>query len=844
MIRRRIVIRMAWREMRGAWRQFAAFFTSVALGVAAVVAVGTFAANLDRALTREGRALLGGDLEVRSARPLGPDAEAALEGLRRGGAAVVRVRELPGMARGPSGATALVALKAVEDGYPLYGALETEPRAPVAALLAGGGAVVGEDLLSRLRLRVGDRLEIGRAGFRIAGVVRREPDRPASLLALGPRVLIASGDLERTGLLQFGSRLRARALIRLPAGADPGAAREALARGIADPGVQIAGFEEAQPGLRRFFTQFASYLGLVGLASLLVGGIGVASAVATFVRRQLATIATLKVLGAGSRELLGIYLAQTQAVGVAAGLAGAALGSALQPALVRVAAGFVPLAIDPVPDPWTLLRGLALGGLTGLLCALWPLLEVRAVPPSLILRQDVEPERRPARRPWAAGLPIAAGLAGLALWQAGSLKAGGIFLAASLGAALALAGLARALVFLARVLPAPPWMAWRQGVAALRRPGGHTWRVVMALGTAVMLLMAAALLQASLGRQIDHERRREIPSFFFLDVQPDQREAFERMVAARAGGTPPEVAPVVRARLAAVNGEPITRELMERRRAQGREGLWHFTREYVLTYRRDLPPGNEVARGRWWTPQEAAALPRASVEEEAARRLGVDVGSTLTFDVQGVPVEVQVMSVRRVDWQSFGTNFFVILSPGALEGAPATFIATARVPAAAEDALRDAVVGAFPNVTAIPVREVLAGVAAVLDRIALAVRAIALFAIGTGLVVMAGVLAATRRQRLYESVILRTLGATRSAVARAFAVEYACLGAAAGAGGTALGAALSWIVLRYVLHTPWTFEPWPMLIGIALTSALALAVGFLATFRLLGQKPLPVLRNE
>jgi putative ABC transport system permease protein len=835
---------MAWREARGAWRQFAAAFASVALGVAAVVAVGTFAANLDRTLVREGRALLGGDLEVQSARPLGPDAEAALEALRRQGAALARVRELAGMARGPGGTTALVALKAVDEGYPLYGALETEPRAPGGALLAGGGAVVAEDLLSRLALRVGDRLEIGSAPFRIAGVVRREPDRPASLLALGPRVLIASEDLERTGLLQFGSRVRGRALVRLPAGADASTTREALARTIADPGVQITSFDEAQPGLRRFFTQLATYLGLVGLASLLLGGIGVATAVATYVRRQFETIATLKVLGAGSRELLGIYFVQTQVVGVAAGLVGAALGSAIQPALVRVAAGFVPLALDPVPHPWTLLRGLAMGALTSLLCALWPLLEVHEVPPSLILRRDVDVERWPARRPWAAGLPIAAGLAGLALWQAGSLKAGGIFLAASLGAVILLLGLARAIVFLARALPRAPWMAWRQGMAGLRRPGGDTGRVVLALGTGVMLLMAVALLQANLGRQIDHERRRLIPSFFFLDVQPDQREGFERMVAARAGGEPPEVAPVVRARLAAVNGERITRELIERRRAEGREGLWHFTREYVLTYREDPPPGNEIIRGRWWAPQEVAGRPRASVEETAARRLGVDVGSTLIFDVQGVPVEAEVMSLRRVDWQTFGTNFFVVLSPGALEGAPATFIATARVPAAAEGALRDAVVGAFPNVTAIPVREVLAGVAAVLDRIALGVRAIALFAIGTGLVVMAGVLAATRRQRLYESVIFRALGATRGAVARAFAVEYACLGAAAGAGGTTLAAVLSWIVLRYVLDTPWTFEPGPILLGIALTAVLALAVGFLATFRLLGHKPLPVLRTE
>jgi len=367
---------------------------------------------------------------------------------------------------------------------------------------------------------------------------------------------------------------------------------------------------------------------------------------------------------------------------------------------------------------------------------------------------------------------------------------------------------------------------------------------VVALGAGVMVLVALALLQASLGRQLDHERRRGIPSFFFVDVQPDQREAFARLVADRGAGAPPDLAPVIRARLAAVNGERITRELIERRRAEGRERLWHYTREYFLTYQADPPPGNVIARGRWWTAADAAARPRASVEEGAAQRLGVDVGSTLTFDVQGVPVEAEVMSLRKVDWQSFSTNFFVILSPGSLDGAPASFIATARVPAAAEGALRDAVAAAFPNVVAVPMREVLAGAAAVLDHIAVAVRAIALFAIGTGLAVMAGVLAASRRQRLYESAILRTLGATRGAVARIFAVEYACLGAAAGIGGSLLAGILAWIVLRYVLNSPWSFEPRVYAAGVALTTVLALAVGFLATFRLLGRKPLPVLREE
>ena len=302
--------------------------------------------------------------------------------------------------------------------------------------------------------------------------------------------------------------------------------------------------------------------------------------------------------------------------------------------------------------------------------------------------------------------------------------------------------------------------------------------------------------------------------------------------------------PVVRARLAALDGVPVTRELIARRRAEGLDRMWYLTREYVLTWAGEPPASNVVTRGRWWTAAEAAARPRVSLEEAAARGLGVGVGGTLTFDVQGVPVTAEVASLRRVDWQSLSPNFFAILSPGALDGAPATWVVTARVPAAAEAGLQDRVSAAFPNVTALPVREVLERAAALLAQVAFAVRWMAAFSVATGLVVVAGALAATRWERLYESVILRTLGATRGTVARAFAVEYACLGAAAGAGGTLLAAALAGIVLRLVLELPWTLEPATLALGVVAPTGVALAVGFLATFRLLGQKPLPVLRRE
>jgi putative ABC transport system permease protein len=840
---------MAWRETRGAARHFTVLFGCVALGVAALVSVGTFAANLDRTLTREARTLTGGDLELRAAQPLDAAASAAVGELARRGAAVTTVREMVAMAQATArGATLLVELKAVEPAYPLYGRVETSPAQPLDALLADradtGGALVESRLLEKLGIGVGDGLMIGRGRFFVTGVLVREPDRSAGLVTLGPRVLVAAHALERTGLVQIGSRVRYRTLARLPAELTARAAVDDLARAIGDPTVRIAAFDESQPGLRRFFTQLAAYLGLVGLASLLVGGVGIASTVATFLRRQLATIAILKCLGAGSRVLLATYLIQTLALASLGSVVGAALGVAAQPLLVRALAPFAPFALEARWDIGTLARGVALGVLAALLCALWPLLAVRAVPPSLILRRDVDASAWRARRPWAGAVPIVAGLAALAIWQAGSLRLGGIFAGAALAALALLFGLSRAVMKLARWVPRARGLAWRQGLAGLDRPGGHTARVVVALGIGVMLLVAIALLEASLGRQLAYEQKRDAPAFFFIDVQPDQREPFSRLVGDVGGGVTPAMTPIVRARLAAIAGEPVTRELIEARKRRAPDKIWYLTREYMLTWAAEPPAANVITRGRWWTATEAAARPRVSLEDEAAKYFGVRVGDTVTFDVQGVPIEAEVMNLRRVDWQSLTTNFFMILSPGALDGAPTIYLATARVPAELETRLQDRVVAAFPNVTAIPLRGVLARVSEVLAQISFAVRFMAFFSIAAGLVVMAGALAATRYQRLYESVILKTLGATRWAIARAFAVEYACLGAAAGLGGTLLAAILAWIVQRFVLDTPWTLEPETLVLGVVCTTVVSLAVGLLATVRLVGRAPLSVLRQE
>jgi putative ABC transport system permease protein len=834
----RLVAGLAWRETRGAWRHFIGFLACIALGVGALVAVLSVAASLDRSLGREARALLGGDVELRSARPLDPAAEAPVRDLARRGAAVARVKELVAMARSVRGSTLLVELKAVDAGYPLYGRLDTLPPRPLDELLAGGGVVVEEAVLARLKLAPGDALAIGDATLTVTGVVRKEPDRAASLFTLGPRVLLNTASLDATGLVRLGSRVRHRTLLRLPAELEPRAARAALVQAMADPAVRVATFDEAQPGLRRFFDQLTIYLRLVGVTSLLVGGIGVAAAVRAFLARKVGTIAILRCLGASARTLTAVYLVQALALGALGSLAGAALGTTAQLALGPLLQPFVPFELEARAAPEAVATGLLAGCLATLLFALWPLLSARAVPPAILLRHPVDAGSVRPRRPWATAATVAGGLALLALWQAGPLRIGAVFLGAAGGALGLLVLAAWATRRLAGRLPRPRSLAWRQGLGALTRPGSQTVGVTVALGIGVTLLTAVALLERGLMRQLDLERRREAPSFFFVDVQPDQADAFRQMIAAVPGASPPSLVPVVRARLVAINGEPIARE-----RWAGREDAWRVTREYVLTFADETPAGTVVTRGRWWTRTDRGRA-WISVEAEAARALGVDLGGTLTFDVQGVPVSAEVLSLRKVDWQTLGANFFVIFSPGPLDGAPLAYLGTARVPPGADSAVQERVAAAFPNVTAIPVRDVLERVTGVLDRIAVAIRLVALFVLGAGLTVMAEALAQSRAQRLYESVILRTLGATRGRVARAFAVEYGCLGLVAGFGGATTGALTAWLVLRFVLDVPPALEAAPVVVALTASVTLAVSVGFLGTFRLLGRKPLPVLRGE
>jgi len=849
----RFILKMAWRETRGAWRHFLYFFACIAIGVGALVGVSLFSTNVERAVTKEARGLLGGDLEIRLTHPLSLAGQAVLDSLSERGMVFTHVSELVAMAaRATHGAVAtqstqIIELKAVESMYPLYGAIRLDPAQSLDVLLrpderrCGGhscfGAVVQESLLIRMGLSVGDQLKIGQAMFLITGIVRTEPDRMANAFILGPRVMIAQEGLRAAELIKPGSRVRERYLVKLPSDRPVEPLLSELRDRLAADSARVSSYRTAQSQLRQFLDQLSRYLGLIGLTALFIGGLGVGTSIHAFLRDKMRTIAILKAVGADSATVVSTYVVQAIFLGCVGSLAGILLGIALQRGLPPLmAALFVSDLLEQLgvslelswASIWPLMKGATLGLLSTLLFTLWPLLKVRDIHPGAIFRREaehatVEHETPPSRwwvtwglaDRWNVGTAggIILGLCALSVWQAGSWSIGFLFLGALSFAITVLFVCARVFVRGLAWVPLPRLLSLRYALGNVVRPGSQATGIMVAIGIGVMVIVTVSLVEQALLHQIQDNRPAEAPTFFFIDIQPDQAKEFVSLVNRQTDRARPELTPLVRSRLHAIDGHVVKAEEgveKDEKRTEGKEARgkqWYFTREYVLTFLDQLPKDNQLVKGEWWKPGQVFSTPQVSVEEDAATHLGLAIGSSVEFDIQGATVSAEVSSIRKVEWGNFSTNFYMILSPGAIEGVPFTYVATVRVSPQEEVPLQQAVVASFPNVSAIHVGDVLEGFARVLDRLSLAIRAVALFCVAAGGLVMAAALAATRYRRLYESVILKALGATRGLIARAFAIEYVLLGAVAGLIGLTLGSVLSWAVLRYVFDLPWSIHP-------------------------------------
>lgn len=842
-------LRSLVRESRGARGRLTFFVACLSVGVAAVVAVAGMSASLDEGIRTEARQLLAADLAIEGNRPFPPEfdfAAAGLAGARRTDIQeTVTVVTAPPRAPGRPGPSQLVELKVVRGDYPFYGKLELRPARPLRELLRPGTAVVASELLARLGLRTGDTLRIGGQPFRIAGVVLSEPDRVSISLTLGPRVFLSPEGFSRAGLTGRGSRVGYRTLLKLPAGF-PGpeldAAKERL-RGTFDDQAafyRVETYREAQPALRQSIARIDRFLGLVALLSLFVGGIGVAQSVRAWMASRLDSIAVLKCLGLRPREIFPLYLGQTALLGLAGSLVGIVAGALVQLALPSLFPDLIPAELIRPWQPQSLLRGLGLGIGVAVLFSLPPLSAVLRVPPARVLRREAEP--LPSHR-WVSAVTLVAltlGVWTMASLQARSWDLGARFTAGVAAATLVLTAAALLVSRLVRRMPREsfrlPWL--RHGIASLARPGASTVGAIVALGLGVLVVLSMSLVERRLTQELTTDIPRDAPSAFLVDVQPAQWRGIDELIR-RQGATRIQSVPVVMARVAAIDGrtvEELTRESRDRR---GRR--WALTREQRLTYMRELPEDNRLIEGSLWSDPDRAEV---SVEQDFADDLGLELGSTVRFDVQGVPVDLTVTSVRTVDWRTFGINFFLVVEPGVLENAPQMRLAAFQLPRGTEQRVQDLLAAGYPNVTLLRIREILEKIVKVLDRIGLGIRFLGGFTVLAGIAILAGAVTAGSVRRGREVALLKTLGMTRRSVAGTFAVEYGLIGLVAALIGTVGGTTLAWGVLREGFELDFRFEPLPVALAVAAGIALTIAAGLAASLRALERRPIEVLREE
>lgn len=859
------------RELRGSRSRLAFFVVCLALGVAAVVGVAGFCDALERGIRQSARQLLAADLVIRGRHPV-PDAViAALPG------ATAEIREMltlvakpvatPDDAAPASPRSLLSELKAVDGPYPFYGDLVLDPALPLAELLADdadgvGGVVVAPEVMRRLGLRLGDVLRVGEESFVVRGQVLAEPDRIANAFSLGPRVFVSLDGLERAALERIGSRVTYSVLAELPEGVDAAATARTLRPLLAVDGRhRVETWREGQPALRRGLRSTERYLGLAALLSLLVGGVGVAQTVRAWLVGRLDALAVLKCLGYRPRQALALDLGQIVALGALSSLVGIVLGLGAQQTAAWLLRDLLPVTHLPLWQPWAMLRGLGLGIGVALFFALPPLLAAQRVPPIRVLRRDAEPLPPSRLAQVLVGLVLVVGVAALAAAQAESWRLGLAFTGGLLVTVAVLLVAARALVGLAARPRRRARLVVRHGLAALARPGAGTLSAVVALGLGVLVIVLMSEVEGQLTTQLRRDLPAEAPTAFLIDIQPDQWAGVEALLE-DGGAERIDSVPVVMARLAAIDGVPV--EKIARRRgpapdersnrdggddSEGGDGdeRWALRREQRLTYLERLPEDNllveTVAGGEDGSPWRLAGVDEISLELEYAQDLGVELGTVLRFDIQGVPIDLTVSSLRTVDWATYGINFYLVVEPGVLDDAPQHRIAAARLPEGGEQRLQDALAGTYSNVTLIRTGEVLEKLAAILDQLGLGVRLLGLFTVFAGLAILAGAVAASALQRGREVALVKTLGMTRRQILAVFTIEYVTIGLVAGLLGALGGAVLAHLVLTRAMDIAASISITRPLATAAIAGLSTVLAGLLAGRGARRRRPIETLRE-
>ena len=849
--------RLAWRESRTARRRLLLYMSPIALGVAALVAIDSFAANVTRAVREQARTLMGGDVQITSKHPFPAPVERLLDSLRRSRVPNVRAATFPSMALVErTGGTRLVQVRGVGVGYPWYGEITTEPIGRYAQIQAGPHALVDQALLVATGGRVGDTLKLGFGRFVITGILKDVPGTSGIAAAIGPRVYIPQRYLAETQLLGFGATVEYTALLKLPPGVDPQAFTAPLRKGLEAQQATVRTVTQSERAATSATETLSAFIGVVGLVALLLGGVGVASGVRAFVARKIDTVAVMRCLGATSGEVLLIYVAQAALMGIGGAAIGALIGVAMQFALPMAVGDLLTVGVSVVPAPSVIIEGIALGGWIALLFALQPLLALRTVSPLQTLRRDSDADV--LRMRWndvprmlvngvlLGSVVILAIVRARTWWQ-------GIWMSVATGVVIVVLIVSAALLAaIARRILRDGWpYVIRQGVANLFRPGNQTRAVVLALGFGAFLLTTLYLVQRNLLRDLSIDARASGANVLFFDVQNDQAAPLDSVIRNR-GYRIVQQPPVVPMRIAAINGHSVAELVADTMARRHSRAGWALRREYRSTFRDSLMPGEQIVEGRWFGKQTPTGnhvaesdTGEVSLDAGLADELHVELNDVITWDVQGVPVPARVTSLREVTWTRFEPNFFAVFQPKVLREAPRQYIVLANVPGTVNVAtLQRDMVRRFPNISSVDLSLITQTIGAIIGKVTMAIRFMTIFSVILGVPVLFSAVAATRRERLREGVLLKTLGATHGQILRILLTEYTLLGLLGSATGLLLAVCGGWALIHFVFKISYAPTIGPAAAIAATMLVLTAVIGVLAGRDVFRETAMAALRND
>ncbi|MBN9589246.1 MAG: hypothetical protein BGN85_11995 [Alphaproteobacteria bacterium 64-11] len=840
MNRLRLAMRFARRELRGGFAGFRIFFLCLALGSAAIAGVESLSEAFLTGLQDQGQVILGGDVSVRLVHRPASAAERAF--LDRQG----RVSETISMramvyAQANQGRQ-LVELKAVDDRWPLFGSPRFGPPQQLSDVIACEddgvcGVAAEQALFDRMHVKRGDLVRLGNATFRLMGVLEKEPDRVSTGFSLGPRLLLSARGLPATGLVTPESLVNYSYRVALKPGISIAGFRAAATGAFPDAGWQIRDRHDAAPGIRRFVEQLTMFLTLVGLVALGVAGVGAGQAILAFLDRKRTDIAILKAMGAGGGFVFLTFFLQVMAVAVTATVLGAAIGAALPFAVVWIYGEALPVPPSFGLYPMPILLSLAFGLLSAVAFSVPPLARARDVPPASLFRDVVAPARAEGQNFYRGiSAAAAAGVMVLTLLVAPSPVFAAQFLVGAVASLALLRLLAEGLRRVISALPRSHSPLLRLALANLVRPGAATAGIVTALGLGLTLLATVTLLSATINHQVSGALPARAPSFFFVDIQPGEAEAFDRVIHGFSSASEYQRTPMIRGRITALNGVPAAKAEV------ASDAKWALNGDRGITYAATPPPGTKITEGKWWAPDYRGPT-LISLDEAIARGTGLKIGDTMTLNVLGREFKGTIASLRDVDFTNGGQNFVLVLSPGLIDKAPHAFLATVRVSDAQENALYMAVTGRFPNISTIRVKDAIAQVQGLLSSLADGVSAASLVTILAGLLVLAGAIAAGARARLYDATILKVLGATRARIAIVYLIEYGVLGAATGLIALVAGTLAAWAIAWSILDVPLSFDGRAVAVTVLGGGAATLLFGMAGALAALSVRPARRLRS-